>query len=103
MTQTVLNTHFKDALDKNILIFKPINVQKEDNKHFIQRYKLTNRYVVLSLEKEGKEINYIPLPDVWRLSKNPEDFESYMLSNIKKIMPSSDLYPKKTQKKQPQE
>ena len=77
-TELTLKKYFDDALKSGQLVFKAVNVDKKENKHFIKDYQLYTKSVVLSLVRDGKEMKFKNLEKVWQLLRNEDKFYKYI-------------------------
>ncbi len=85
-TKEAVEEFFKDALNSGELIFKQVNMDNSENRHFIDDYKLYTKSVILSLVKDGKEIKYKNLPKVWNYLGNRDQFYEYIKSEVTKYL-----------------
>jgi hypothetical protein len=81
-TKQAIEQYFKDEINSGDLVFKPINFDKKENKHFIKDYQLYTKSVVISLVKNGKEIKYNNLSEVWNYLGDKEQFFNYIKSEV---------------------
>ncbi len=77
-TKEAIEKFFDDELKEGKLIFKPVNIDKKENKHFIKDYQLYTKSVVISKMKDNKEVSFKNLDKVWKLLRNKEGFHSYI-------------------------
>jgi len=68
------------------LVYKPLNVEVKENKHFINDYQLYTKSVVLSLVKDDKEVKFKNLKEVWTLLRNKDRFFSYIEDETQKFL-----------------
>ena len=85
-TKEAVEQYFSDELSSGKLVFSQVNVEKQDNAHFVKDYQLYTKSVVLSLVKNGNEIKYINLEKVWNYLRNKEQFFSYIKSGVEKYL-----------------
>ncbi|MEW6442375.1 MAG: nitrophenyl compound nitroreductase subunit ArsF family protein [bacterium] len=79
--ETVENDFAKQIEEKKI-VFRAVDVEEPENQHFVQEYGLYTKSLILSLTKDGKEIRWKNLPDIWRLVQDRAKFEQYVQSEI---------------------
>jgi hypothetical protein len=82
-TKEAIEENFEDELSSEKLVFKTINIEEEDNKHFVDDYQLYTKSVVLSLVKDGEEIKFKDLRKVWELLRNKDEFYKYIEEETK--------------------
>ncbi|RME23257.1 MAG: hypothetical protein D6800_10080 [Candidatus Zixiibacteriota bacterium] len=77
-SQEALQEAFGPLLADSVLLWKPLNVQKPENQHFIKDYGLYSQALILSRVRDGKEIEWKNLDKIWELIGNKEEFEQYV-------------------------
>jgi len=77
---------FKDALASGKLEFKAVNVEERGNEHFVDDYKLYTKTLILSLVKDGKELEHKNLEKIWEYSRNKRQFMDYVTGEISSFM-----------------
>jgi thiol-disulfide isomerase/thioredoxin len=85
-TRETVEKNFGSELATGKLEFKPLNIDKKVNKHFLNDYELYTKSVVLSLIKKGKEVKYVNLPKVWNYLGDKERFLDYVRTEINKYL-----------------
>lgn len=77
-TQESLNTYFKDELDSNLIVWKPVNVESPGNEHFVNDFQLNMKMVVLAKMHNGELKTWKKLENVWSLSGDREAFLDFI-------------------------
>ena len=77
-----LETYFAEELSSNDIVWQVVNVDKPENRHFIQDYKLVTKSVVISETVNGREIRWKNLEQIWQLVRNKESYLNYIHENI---------------------
>jgi len=85
-TKGSIEENFKDELTSGELVFKPVNVDFKKNEHFSGDYQLFTKSVVLSLVKDGEEIEFKNLKKVWELLRNRDKFYKYIEEETRKFL-----------------
>jgi len=85
-TRDTVEKDFAQDLASKRVLFRTIDVQEAENRHFIQDYSLYSKSVVLSLVKNGKEIRWKNLPDIWKYAYSWDKFEQYIRSEIETFL-----------------
>ena len=78
----VIDRNFKNELASGKLAFKVINIEEKGNEHFINAYQLYTKSLVLSLIKNGKEVNSKNLTGIWEYLRNKAQFQQYVKDEI---------------------
>ncbi|MFH1453946.1 MAG: nitrophenyl compound nitroreductase subunit ArsF family protein [Armatimonadota bacterium] len=74
--------NFSKELKNKKLEFKVINVDEKKNNHFANDYKLYTKSVILSYDKNGKELEWKNLDKIWQLLGNKQAFQKYIVDEI---------------------
>jgi len=85
-TAEALTAGFRDALASGELEFRPVNIQRAENRHFIQDYKLYTRSVVIARFDEGRQIEWKNLENVWDLTVSKPAFVSYVRRHVREYL-----------------
>jgi hypothetical protein len=85
-TKEAINNSFKDELSSGELTFKLVNIEEKGNEHFLGDYQLYTKSVVVSLVKDGEEIEFKNLKKVWGLLRNRDKFYKYIEEETRKIL-----------------
>ena len=78
--------YFQNELKNGKLVFRTINVEEAANHHYIQDYQLFSKSLVVSLEKQGKEVTWKNLTDVWKLVGDKDKFFQYVKDEVEKFL-----------------
>lgn len=82
----VLEINFSDAITSGSIIWKPVNVDKPENKHFIQDYELVTKSIVLSRIVDGKETKWKNLDQIWQKVADKNEYLQYIHNDIVKFL-----------------
>ena len=85
-TEEALEEGFPRELKSGELKYQIINVEEPGNEHYVEDYGLYTKSVVLSLKKEGKEVEFKNLDKIWQLLNNKNKFVSYVQSETKSFV-----------------
>ena len=77
---------FPEALKEERLLWKPVNVDKPENKHFIKEYSLFTKSLIITEVKDEKQTKWENLDKVWRLLKDQEKFFAYVTQKVSNYM-----------------
>ena len=84
LTRETLQRDFADAMEQGQLRFQTINIDREDNKHYIKDYDLAFKTVVVARQSQEAAMDWEKLDDVWTLLNEPADFAVYVSSAVAK-------------------
>lgn len=77
-THEALEQAFATELAEGRLVWRTVNIDEKDNKHFVEQYKLYTKSVVLVEERDGKEVRWANLSRVWQLLDRKDAFLWYI-------------------------
>jgi len=91
---TLLETYSAESVEKGFpekvrdgrLVFRSINVDEPENRHFVRDYSLYTKSVVISLVRNGAEVRWKNLPDIWRHLRSRDVFQEYMKGEIESFL-----------------
>ena len=81
-----IEENFKDELANGLLVVKTVNVEKKENKHFLDDYQLYTKALVISRVENGKEIEHNNLTKIWEYVRDKNRFFSYVTTEINKYL-----------------
>jgi hypothetical protein len=84
LTKEAITGEFSQELEKGTITFTSINVETDMNKHFIQKYKLVSKSIIISRVLDNKEKEWKNLDKIWFLLRDPDKYKQYVLDEIKK-------------------
>ncbi|UCD55500.1 MAG: hypothetical protein JSV93_01505 [Candidatus Omnitrophota bacterium] len=77
-----IHQNFKNELASGKLSFKIINIEGRGNEHFVNDYRLYTKSLVLSLVKNGEEVDSKNLTRIWEYLRNKARFQQYVKDEI---------------------
>ena len=81
-----IKLNFQDELKNGKLVWKVLNFEEPQNKHFIKDYSLYTKSLIISEVKGDKELKWKNLDKVWLLLRDQGKFFNYVESEIKKYL-----------------
>ncbi|MFW6245013.1 MAG: nitrophenyl compound nitroreductase subunit ArsF family protein [Fibrobacterota bacterium] len=81
-TKKAVEENFAEQIKNGRVVVKAVNIDKEENKHFIKDYKLYTKSVIVSEGSEGKELRWKNLDQVWMLLRDQNKFGEYIETEI---------------------
>ena len=82
LSNETIHSYFADQLKSGKVVWRVINVDAPENKHFIQDYQLYSKHLIVSEIKDGKEVRWKDLKDIWTTVGDDEKFENYVKTEI---------------------
>lgn len=77
-----LDAYFADEIASKKIVWKVVNVDRTENSHFIQDYKLVTKSVVLSEVADGKEVWWKNLDQIWQRVRDKDNYLQYIRESI---------------------
>ena len=65
-------------LEEKKIVFRTLNLDESENSRYVEDYKLVTKSLIVSLNRNGKEIKWKNLPDIWKLVGDQEKFGEYV-------------------------
>jgi len=85
-----LDTYFADEVASKDIVWKVINVDKPENRHFVQDYRLVTKSVVLSEITDGKENRWKNLDLIWQKVGDKGSYLQYIRDSILKFLQDTE-------------
>ncbi len=85
-SEEAISDAFADELASGDLIWKILNTDEEDNKHFVNDFELVTKSVVLVEYRDGRVVRFENLKDVWKLVGDKGDFVKYVQDSTRKFL-----------------
>ncbi len=79
LTRQAVESHFAGKFP---VVFRMVNVDQPGNAHFTDDYRLVSKTVVVSERKDGVELRWTNLQDVWLKLSDPSAFDAYVSGAI---------------------
>lgn len=91
LTRESLETNFAEAMETGQIRFQTVNIDREENKHYIYDYDLSFKTVVVAGPSQNADApEWEKLDDVWRLLDAPENFAAYVNAAVaQRLAPKS--------------
>ena len=74
--------YFSKELSTGKLEFKAVNVEEEENRHYIKDYQLFSKSLILVLYKDDKQVKWKILKEVWIHAGDKEKFFQYVKDEV---------------------
>ena len=77
-----VESDFADAIKRGKLEWKTVNVETAGNEHFADDYKLYTKSVIISIIKDGKEVSWKNLDQIWQLVHEENKYREYIKKEV---------------------
>ena len=86
LSEESVTTRFPGEFESGRVVFRVVNTDRPENKHFLDDYKLVSKTVIVSRHQGGKEQDWVNLQDVWLKLDDPAAFGSYIGDAVKRFL-----------------
>ena len=73
---------FAEEIKNGKLVFKALNTDEKENKHFLKEYNLFTKAVILSKISNGKEVRSKNLQKIWHLVRDEFKYKDYIVNEV---------------------
>lgn len=77
-----LDTYFAKELASGEIVWSEINIDRAENRHFIQDYSLVTKSVVLSKIQNEQQVEWINLDQIWQKVRSKDDYIKYIHESV---------------------
>jgi len=89
MTKQTIEKDFAKEVKSGLVEFRSVDVELSENKHYIKDYSLYTKSVIISEVKNGREVRWKNLDQIWRKLRNQADFSKYISSETSAFIKAS--------------
>lgn len=86
LTTLAVTTRFAVPISEKRLVWRVVNVDEPENDHFTKDYGLYTKSVVVSEVRDGREVRWKNLDQVWKLLGEPERFQDYVEKEVRAFL-----------------
>jgi hypothetical protein len=85
-SEEAIKTGFAEELESGRLIWRAVNTDEAENKHFIEDFELATKSVVLAEYRNGELGRWQNLNQVWQLVRDKARFVDYVRNETRKFI-----------------
>jgi hypothetical protein len=82
LSAQAVTLNFENELKTGKVVWRVINVDEPENKHYNDDYQLYTKSLIISEVKDGKEVRWKNLEKIWVLVRDDEKFDAYVKDEI---------------------
>ncbi len=82
LSSKAVQLNFENELKTGKVVWRIINVDEPENKHYNEDYQLYTKSLIISEMKDGKEVRWKNLEKVWHYVRDDEKFDAYVKDEI---------------------
>ena len=83
-THAAILAGFPHELETGRLVWRLVNLDPEENRHFVQDYQLYTKSVIVAVEENGKQVRWKNLDKIWTLLADQKKFQAYVQDEIRR-------------------
>ena len=88
-TEEAFTSGFAGELQSGILDFRAVNIDEDQNKHFVTDFQLTNKSVVVVEYRAGKVARFENMNEIWQKVGDKDDYLKYVRDSTREFMGGS--------------
>lgn len=85
-TKHAIISSFGPEINNGTVVWKVLNIEEPQNRHFVDDFKLFTKSVVLVDEQRGKQVRWKNLDKIWELVRDQSGFTDYIRSEVKQYL-----------------
>lgn len=85
-TKEVLETRFSAELASGSLVFYTLNMERPENEHHVDEFKLFAKSVVVVELEAGAAVRHVNLEKIWELAGDKPGYFAYLEANIREYL-----------------
>lgn len=86
LSRASIQANFASQLNDGELVYRMVNIDKPENKHYIKDYGLYTKHLIIAEQRNGKDVRWRDLPQVWSLLGDEDSFKAYVSDGIAGFM-----------------
>ena len=86
LTDGTMTTRFAGPIADKRVIWRTLNLDEPENNHFVKDYGLYTKSVVVSEVRNGREVRWKNLDQVWQLLGDPPAFQGYVEREVQAFL-----------------
>ncbi|MBK9966894.1 MAG: hypothetical protein IPP07_19230 [Holophagales bacterium] len=89
LTNATMTSRFAVPIAEKRVVWRVLNLDEPENSHFVKDYGLFTKSVVVSEVKNGKEVRWKNLDQIWQLLGDPAAFQGYVEKEVQAFRPKA--------------
>ena len=92
LSRKAINEKFSKELESGTLVFKSVNVDEPQNRHFIEDFGLYTKSLVLVEMQGDRVIRHKNLQEIWTLWRDEPAFEKYVQKEVSAFLKDANAH-----------
>lgn len=89
LSRRAIEEGFAAEVASGRVVFRMLNTDRPEYEHFLDDYEIGNKTVIVSHQRDGKEVDWTNQQDVWLLFDDPEAFFTYVREPVRRYLDQS--------------
>ena len=89
LTNATMTSRFAGPIAEKRIVWRVLNLDEPEYNHFVKDYGLFTKSVVVSEVKNGKEVRWKNLDQIWQLLGDPAAFQGYVEKEVQAFLPKT--------------
>lgn len=85
-TEEILQNTFAEEMKEGNIVWKMVNTDEPNNKHFMSDYGLYTKSIVLVKISQGKQVKWKNLDKIWELVGDKDTFVKYIRDEVREYL-----------------
>jgi hypothetical protein len=86
LTDGTMTTRFAGPIADKRVVWRTLNLDEPENNHFVKDYGLYTKAVVVSEFRDGREVRWKNLDQIWQLLGDPPAFQGYVEREVQAFL-----------------
>jgi hypothetical protein len=86
LAHEAIQANFSKEIRNGSLVWKVINVEDQENEHFVKDYRLFTKSLVISDVADGTQKRWKNLAKIWELVGNEEAYKQYVVEEVRQYL-----------------
>ena len=86
LTDGTMTTRFAGPIADKRVVWRTLNIDEPGNNHFVKDYGLYTKAVVVSEVRDGREVRWKNLDQIWQLLGDPAAFQGYVEREVQAFL-----------------
>jgi hypothetical protein len=82
LAESVVAGQFTEEVRDGWVLFKSVDMQTPEHSHFVQDFELRSAGVVMVERRQGQDVQWRRLDEVWTKIRDEEQYRSYIAENL---------------------
>lgn len=82
LSRRAVQEGFVAEVARGDVLYRVVNTDRAEHRAYVEHYAITNKIVIVSHQRDGKEVAWTPRQDIWLHYEEPTEFFAYVREPI---------------------